>query len=42
VIRDVVTFPGVLTVDDCPWNRVMEVWPNPLSSLADAAIVAFR
>lgn len=40
MIRDVVTFPGVKTVDDCPWKRVLEVWPKPLSSLADAAIVA--
>jgi predicted nucleic acid-binding protein len=40
VIRDVVTFPGVQIVDDCPWKRVMEAWPAPLNSLADAAIVA--
>jgi len=40
MIRDVVSFPGVRTVDDCPWNRVMEVWPDPLPSLADAAIAA--
>ena len=40
IIRDVVTFPGVQIVDDCPWKRVMEAWPNPLTSLADAAIVA--
>lgn len=40
VIRSVITFPGVQLIDDCPWKRVMEVWPNPLPSLADAAIVA--
>jgi predicted nucleic acid-binding protein len=40
VIRDIVTFPGVQTVDDCPWKRVLDLWPNPFSSLADAAIVA--
>lgn len=39
LIRAVVTFPGVQVVDDCPWKRVMEVWPNPLPSLTDAAIV---
>jgi predicted nucleic acid-binding protein len=27
-------------VDDCPWKRVLELWPNPLSGLTDAAIVA--
>lgn len=40
VIRDVIAFPGVRIVDDCPWKRVMEVWPTPLPALADAAIVA--
>ena len=40
LIRDVITFPGVQVIDDCPWRRVMNVWPNPLPSLADAAIAA--
>ena len=40
MIRDVVSFPGVRVIDDCPWKRVLEVWPNPLPSLADAAIAA--
>jgi predicted nucleic acid-binding protein len=40
LIRDVITFPGVQLIDDCPWKRVMEVWPDPLPSLADAAIAA--
>jgi predicted nucleic acid-binding protein len=40
LIRDVITFPGVRVTDDCPWKRVLEVWPDPLPSLADAAILA--
>jgi predicted nucleic acid-binding protein len=40
LIRDVITFPGVRIIDDCPWRWVMNVWPNPLPSLADAAITA--
>lgn len=40
MIRDVIAFPGVRVIDDCPWKRVMEAWPDPLPSLADAAIVA--
>lgn len=40
VIRDVIAFPGVHVIDDCPWKRVMEVWPSRLHDLADAAIVA--
>ena len=33
-------FPGMQIVDDCPWKRVLELWPDPLSGLTDAAIVA--
>jgi predicted nucleic acid-binding protein len=40
MIRDVVGFPGARVIDDCPWKRVLEVWPDPLPSLADAAIAA--
>lgn len=40
MIRDVVNFPGVRVIDDCPWKRIMELWPDPLPSLADAAIAA--
>jgi hypothetical protein len=27
-------------VDDCPWKRVLEIWPDPLTGLADASILA--
>lgn len=40
MIRDLIALPGVLIIDECPWKRVLEYWPSPLSSLADAAIVA--
>jgi predicted nucleic acid-binding protein len=40
MIRDVVSFPGVRVIDECPWKQVLAVWPDPLPSLADAAIVA--
>ena len=40
MIRDVISFPGIRVIDDCPWKRVLEVWPDPLPSLADAAIAA--
>jgi len=40
MIRDLIAFPGVLVFDECPWKRVMEFWPAPLPSVADAAIVA--
>ena len=39
-VRAVVTFPGMRIVDDCPWKRVLEIWPDTLPGLADAAIVA--
>lgn len=40
MIGDVIRFPGARVIDDCPWKRVLEVWPDPLPSLADAALAA--
>ena len=40
VVDAVTKFPGMQIVDDCPWKRVLELWPDPLSGLTDAAIVA--
>ena len=40
LIRDIITLPGAQVIDDCPWKRVLELWPDPLPSLADAAILA--
>ena len=39
-VRALVSFPGVQIVDDCPWKRVLEIWPDPLPGLADASIAA--
>lgn len=40
VVRAVISFPGMRVVDDCPWKQVLEIWPDPLSGLTDAAVVA--
>lgn len=40
VIRDIVSTPGVQMIDTCPWRRVFELWPSPLTGLGDASIVA--
>lgn len=40
MIRDLLSFPGVQVTDDCPWNRIFALWPNPLPGLADASIAA--
>jgi predicted nucleic acid-binding protein len=40
MLRDLMALPGVLVIDEFPWKRVLEYWPSPLPSLADAAIVA--
>ena len=40
VVDAVTKFPGMQIVDDCPWKRVLELWPDPLTGLTDAAIVA--
>ncbi|HEY0140520.1 MAG TPA: PIN domain-containing protein [Thermoanaerobaculia bacterium] len=38
--RDLLALPGVQLTDESPWRRLFDVWPRPLPSLADAAIVA--
>lgn len=40
MLRDLIALPGVLVIDECPWKRVLDTWPSPLPSLADASIVA--
>ena len=40
MIRDLIALPGLLFIDACPWKRVMDLWPSPFPSIADAAIVA--
>ena len=40
MLRDLIALPGVLVIDECLWKRVLDYWPAPLPSLADAAIVA--
>lgn len=39
-VQALVSFPGVRIVDDCPWKRVLDIWPDPFPTLADSAIVA--
>ena len=33
-------FPGVVAVNDFPWRKVFEYWPERLPGMADAATVA--
>jgi predicted nucleic acid-binding protein len=40
IIRDLIALPGALFIDECPWKRVLDLWPSPFPSIADAAIVA--
>jgi len=40
IVRDLIALPGVLFIEECPWKRVLELWPSPFASIADAAIVA--
>jgi predicted nucleic acid-binding protein len=39
-IRATLAYPGVITADDCSWRRILELWPQPLASITDAAIVS--
>lgn len=40
LIRDLIALPGVTAIDDCPWKKVLGLWPEHLPGLADAASVA--
>ena len=40
VVGAVRAFPGMQIVDDCPWKRILKIWPDPLSGLTDAAVIA--
>ncbi|HYC60047.1 MAG TPA: hypothetical protein VEK79_10840 [Thermoanaerobaculia bacterium] len=40
LVRDMIALPGVVVIDDCPWKKVFEYWPEPLPGMADAATVA--
>jgi predicted nucleic acid-binding protein len=40
IIRDLIGLPGLLLIDECPWKRVLDLWPSPVSSIADAALAA--
>lgn len=39
LIRDLIALPGVTAIDDCPWKKVFDFWPEQLPGLADAASV---
>lgn len=39
-MRATLTYPGVVVKDDCSWSRVLDLWPEPLASITDAALVA--
>lgn len=39
-IRATLTYPGVIVTDDCSWPRVLDHWPEPLTSITDSGIVA--
>jgi predicted nucleic acid-binding protein len=40
VVGAVTAFPGIQIVDDCPWKRILKLWPDLLSDFTDAAVVA--
>jgi predicted nucleic acid-binding protein len=39
-IRATIAYPGVITTTDCPWSRILELWPEPIRSINDACILA--
>jgi predicted nucleic acid-binding protein len=39
-IRDAMALPGVIIVDDCPWQQFFEYWSDRWPDVGDAAILA--
>jgi predicted nucleic acid-binding protein len=39
-VTDLLAMPGVIPVDEIPWSRVLELWPNVIASLGDAILAA--
>lgn len=40
VLRELLTMPGVTTVDAIPWGALLDLWPATVSGLADAVLAA--
>lgn len=40
LLRELIAMPGVETVDAVAWDRVMELWPTPVTDFADAVLAA--
>jgi predicted nucleic acid-binding protein len=40
LVREMIALPGLAVIDDCPWKKVFEYWPERLPGMADAATVA--
>jgi predicted nucleic acid-binding protein len=40
LVREMVAIPGLVVIDDCPWRKVFEYWPERVTGLADAATIA--
>jgi predicted nucleic acid-binding protein len=40
LVRELIALPGLAVIDDCPWKKVFEYWPERLQGMADAATVA--
>jgi predicted nucleic acid-binding protein len=40
LVREMVAMPGLIVIDDCPWRKVFEYWPERVTGMADAATIA--
>lgn len=40
VLRDLLATPGIEPVDELPWTRLLDLWPETVPGFADAALVA--
>lgn len=40
ILRDLLSLPGIRTLDELDWQTVLALWPKRIPSFADAAVAA--
>lgn len=40
ILRDLLSLPGIVTVDELDWQTVLALWPERIPSFADAVVAA--
>ena len=40
ILRDLLSLPGVVTIDELDWSAVLSLWPRRIADFGDACLVA--